>query len=263
MMDMRHRHVSWLAMACLLALLALRPMTAAEGMISPKTYSLMALIGLRQEPGTYHYLDNVFAPLGWSQDGKFAYITTVTNEARGPGEMAVLRWVIQDMVSDKILWDSGDKFEGLPKSMWDEAPLQIIQWEWTHLQSYRTQMEKYKIRLSPGMMLGKFPLMLDGHDYRALIANHKRGERFGFPDMLLQFDLLLTKGDVAKAAAQFRGVFLLDAHVGGFVRSPYEPRLAVVLCTVRRGWEGPPHPVECRVSGSHLERGFDAGNQEK
>jgi len=38
--------------------------------------------------------------------------------------------------------------------------------------------------------------------------------------------------------------------------SPHEPRIAVVLTTVHRGWEGPPHRRSWVVLGAHLERGF-------
>jgi hypothetical protein len=38
----------------------------------------------------------------------------------------------------------------------------------------------------------------------------------------------------------------------GFVRSPFERRMAVVLGEQRRGWEGFPYVVRLRVVGAEL-----------
>jgi len=50
----------------------------------------------------------------------------------------------------------------------------------------------------------------------------------------------------------------LPLHVGllGYVKSPFEPRIAVVLMKVIRGWEGPPHTGDVQIVGASLEDGF-------
>ena len=47
-------------------------------------------------------------------------------------------------------------------------------------------------------------------------------------------------------------------HVGllGYVKSPFEQRIAVVLMKVIRGWEGPPHVGEVQIVGASVEGGF-------
>ena len=42
----------------------------------------------------------------------------------------------------------------------------------------------------------------------------------------------------------------------GYVRSPFEPRIAVVLMRVMRGYEGPPHTGHVQIAGASLVEGF-------
>ena len=48
----------------------------------------------------------------------------------------------------------------------------------------------------------------------------------------------------------------LDVAVAGALKSPYENRVAVVMLTVVRGWEGPPHTVGITIAGADLVKGF-------
>jgi hypothetical protein len=48
----------------------------------------------------------------------------------------------------------------------------------------------------------------------------------------------------------------LDMKVLGYLKSPFEPRVAVVLAEVWRGYEGPPHTTHLNVVGSSLDTGF-------
>jgi len=42
----------------------------------------------------------------------------------------------------------------------------------------------------------------------------------------------------------------------GHLKSPYEPRVAVVLIEAWRGYEGPPHATNVKVVGASLTAGF-------
>jgi hypothetical protein len=47
-------------------------------------------------------------------------------------------------------------------------------------------------------------------------------------------------------------------HVGmvGYVKSPFEPRVAVILMEIYRGWEGPPNTGNVKIVGADLVSGF-------
>lgn len=100
----------------------------------PTIYHALNLYETKLKKSNINYMDSIFVPLGWSENGKFAYITEVINEAGDFGDFAVLRWVIQDMVNDKIIWETGMKFEEeLPKKFWNADTSDIFKWEYDNL----------------------------------------------------------------------------------------------------------------------------------
>ena len=48
----------------------------------------------------------------------------------------------------------------------------------------------------------------------------------------------------------------LAVKVLGYLKSPFEPRIAVMLTEVYRGYEGPPHTTHIKIVGSSLSGGF-------
>lgn len=252
------RHL-YLALLCLL-LISPMPLAAADTPKPNKFFSTKELIDLQDTP-TWKYMDGAVAPIGWSADGKFAYVEYIINEAADWGEIGILHWVVQDMVTDKILWESEPGFEGLPDSLAEASLPEIYRWELANIKAYKAALDKYKIVLQPTLAIEKFPLVYKGSAYQAFIADLVRGkDEFEFEDVVMKYRVLVARDDQAKPVGEFKdNAVTLDVHIGGFVRSPYEPRIAVAVIRIRRGWEGPPHPVKCFFTGCHLEKGFDTG----
>lgn len=48
----------------------------------------------------------------------------------------------------------------------------------------------------------------------------------------------------------------LDMNVQAFLKSPHEPRIAVILVEVYRGYEGPTHTGHIEIAGASLATGF-------
>jgi hypothetical protein len=50
----------------------------------------------------------------------------------------------------------------------------------------------------------------------------------------------------------------LPLYVGtvGYLKSPFEPRIAVILMEIFRGWEGPPNTGSVKIAGASLATGF-------
>jgi len=49
---------------------------------------------------------------------------------------------------------------------------------------------------------------------------------------------------------------MLDAGVLGVLKSPFEPRVAVIGMEVMKGWGGPPHTGDLRIVGASLNTPF-------
>jgi hypothetical protein len=52
------------------------------------------------------------------------------------------------------------------------------------------------------------------------------------------------------------GTFPLNVGVVGYVKSPFEDRIAMILIEVYRGYEGPPHSTNIEAVGASLSSGF-------
>ena len=50
----------------------------------------------------------------------------------------------------------------------------------------------------------------------------------------------------------------MPIYVGmlGYLRSPLEPRVAIILVEMYRGYEGPPHVGSVKIVGASLSRNF-------
>ena len=102
----------------------------------------------------------------------------------------------------------------------------------------------------------KFPLQYGGSQYNGLVTGVHREESYGIPDLITRYKTTVTKDGVKKTISQYSCV-LLDVQIAGYFKSPFEPRIAMAVCQVARGWEGPPHPVYLSFAGCHLEKAFN------
>lgn len=192
-----------------------------------------------------------FHPIGWSKDGKFAYLLEPADEACG---CYFAKVVIQDLRSDKILWQYD--YEG------DSEKTESINTFW---------------RAHAKMISEK----LSAHDIVAVRRFAFSGTRINFSGDLLIPKLKIKKDKESNAFGQISNVTLelrsqrkgtktvyekhyplddygalLDAEVLGFLQSPFEARGALIVIEVQRGWEGPPHITLTRVAGTSLLTGF-------
>lgn len=256
------RHTIWLA---LVMLITLQPgLIAAEdsGLTYPTIYHPLNMVytPLEKKPSKYmNYIDLIFAPIGWSEDGKFAYIVEKDAGGAGRDEVGYFRWVILDMVTDKLLWVSKDELEkGIPKDLLSKEDVDMIfKWVFSNfLPRYKNQFDKYGIVINKNLKIQKFPLLYEGSEYRGSITDRFHETKYEIPNILSKYKIILSRDDAAQVFSKFNDQFLLDAQVVGYIKNPYEPRIAMVIGNIMWGWEGPPHPVYVSFVGCHLEKGF-------
>lgn len=257
---MRKRHIL-LALLIMLAAISLLQSNARAASELPPVYHTVELIGSTLEESPGRLLDCLFAPIGWSRDGKFAYIAELSSDAMGhcPNELAYFIWVVQDMINDRILWDSGKEYkEGLPEALARAEMVEIFRWELANrMAGYRQHLNRNGIVINSDIRLGKFPLLCNGSEYRAFIVDCKRGSKYGFDETFITgYGVVMAKDSLGKTIGRYPDSCLLDLRIAGYFKSPFEPRIALVVCDVMRGFEGLPHSVTPRFIGCHLESGF-------
>lgn len=206
-----------------------------------------------KEPTSTTFLTASFYPIGWSRDGKFAYLVEPPDEACGCYFAEI---VIQDLVTDKILWSERYSSESLEKP---EAENLATFWPKKQKQ-YSAKLAKYGIRpISDPRLI--FPVL----EFKDDQLTPKIDVRIKTDN-----DLEVIGNVTVKLESKRRGSKVIsresyrkgqisgfrNAEIAGLLKSPFEDRIVVLIVEEHRGWEGPPNITLIRVSGAALKAGF-------
>jgi hypothetical protein len=187
-------------------------------------------------------------PLGWSRDGKLAYVYEPPDEACG---CYFFRLIVQDMVSDRILWehryDSGELAGDKPGEMSNVAEV----WR-AKGKDFEARLRSFGI-VRAGMALQPFSPRLQA----AFQTTMTRENPFGFPYIsAYEIEMRSSAGvkSIFKSGKMEPGP--LEVSSPGYLASPFGEQIAVVVQETWRGWEGPPHTARLRVVGCRLKTGW-------
>jgi hypothetical protein len=214
----------------------------------------------RGYPGPAFYTEN-FYPIGWSKDGNFAYYVEPFDEACG---CYFAKLFILDLKSDKVLWAfehqgedfESDKKEGKPYSF-------ATMWR-ANGKLFSGKLKEYGIEPQGRTTLLSFPASYKGD---ALTVDLKAKERDGLTEedriygVVGSLNLqLLSKRNGKKTILDYTykkdDGLPLDVGTVGYLKSPFEPRIAIIMMEIYRGYEGPPNTGTVKIAGAHLETGF-------
>ncbi len=228
-------------MAALLACAAPEPPVASG---PPKQLVIPGLTEFEQ-PNSRLIPGRLFL-LGWSRDGKLAYVYEPPDEACG---CYFFRLVVQDMVSDKVLWeykyDSGDLTK--PGEMSNVAEV------------WRAQGEQFEDRLRSFGIVRKDAVLqpLSPRLEPVFHTTRVKENQFGFPHIsAYEIEMRSPEGakSIFKSGRMDPGP--LEVSSPGYLASPFEERIAVIVQETWRGWEGPPHTARLRLVGCDLKAGW-------
>ena len=207
------------------------------------------------EPKGKSFANPIFAdlyPLGWSRDGKFAYVKLPANEA------CCQRFdvYIQDMRTGKILWKWD--FEDTEKKNISLAQV----WK-KNKALFTRQMNKYQVDPVAYSKLENFPLKTNEASYNFQLSNTSFFDS-GFNMIMLKgssiYEKINGKGqkkiyskNYAEALSpeqpntQFS--MIISNKIRGYLLSPYENRIVILYSTEIRGYEGPPNMIDVELIG--------------
>ncbi len=201
-----------------------------------------------------------FYPLGWSKDSKFAYILVPALEARSS---AVFR--MQDMITDKVLFEKiyTEGLDGYP----NDLPIDLKKLVGNKGEVAR-YLNKYHIIGYDGR-LRWFPIKhpKNGIDYE-LKTVHEINHDFPHQQFLSRVNVdLYSYSNIVDGQKKIATKTIFDkkidlkslyygAMVIGYLKSPFEERIAMVMIYFRRGWEGSPHVTSFELVGASLSKGF-------
>lgn len=194
-----------------------------------------------------------FYPIGWSRDGKFAYLVEPPDEACG---CYFAQIVVQDLRTDKILWEY--KHEG------EEAVEETLPAVWKkHQKEFSSKLAQYGIVAQNRFPLQNSPIVYGSDQLTPELKVNMKTDG-GVIDIGVTGNVILQliskqKGRKTLYEMKFdpeKYNSFLDAELSGSLVSPFEPRAAVVMIETYRGWEGPPHVTNVHIVGADLEKSF-------
>jgi len=196
-------------------------------------------------------IKELFYPIGWSKDGKFAFYVEPPDEACGCyfGHL-----VIQDLRTDKILWEKN--YEG------SESVEENLQTTWRkHQKEFSRKLAEYGIVAQKSFVRQPGAFKYQKDLLTPELINNVKSDGSGVEvsgKLLVQ---LISKQQGKKTL--YERTFdpkefdpFIDAELSGSLLSPFEPRAAVIVVETLRGYEGPPHTTRIRVIGAALTAGF-------
>ena len=177
--------------------------------------------------------------LGWSPQGALAVV-----ERRTIGSGFEPRLRVYDLVEDRILY----------QSVWSDwkDPGNLAPW-WADRQSELAQVfDRFHLG-SVDYQLGEFPLILDNEFYS--LATRLTSELASAQEKDRLRAIVRSTGRGLKTVLDNQGLWRWAAPLG-FVPSPFEDRLALVLLVQPVGWAGATQPLRFVISGLSLKAGF-------
>jgi hypothetical protein len=200
-----------------------------------------------------------FYPIGWSRDGKFAYYYEPDG---GDCDCYIAKLMILNLKSDSVAWLFEYNSGGLEEAKKEGKPYsQDTLWV-ANQRLFFDKLRAHGIEQQLRFGWSSFPIHFKGDRLVASLKTHPKpglteDERVygvvGTATSQLTSRRHGTKTIFKHSYDDTRPLFVADV---GYLKSPFEPRIAVALVEIYRGWEGPPHAGHVKLVGASLDTGF-------
>ncbi len=189
------------------------------------------------------YLYDTFYPIGWSEDGHFAYVSEPADQATG---YYFFTFVILDTKTNEIVWtwkidEKDGREDSSVSAIWKEK-----------YELFKKQLNDYQIKQQTKMTIEQFPVKSASGEYEQETKLTKTKDPFGYG-----FDVIDNATVNLKSKDKTKGVInqnlkeeaYLSLSVLGYVKSPYQERVVVFIKKEMRGYEGPPNVILYQTAG--------------
>lgn len=198
-----------------------------------------------------------FYPVGWSKDGKFAYYIEPVDEACGCyfGKLVIL-----DLRNDSVVWQfdysSDEDEESKPKKPKSLAEL----WN-ANRQIFSAKLSENNIEPHRAPRILPFPINYKTDRVTPALSFERKPlpeEDRIYGDITHVRVRLTSRQNGQKTVLDHNYPEAKPLYVGliGYLKSPLEPRVAIIVIEIYRGYEGPPHVGGVRIVGASLDESF-------
>lgn len=191
-----------------------------------------------------------FRPFGWSAAGAFAYLESRFVDGRGG---TVFRYVIMDTVEDKVVFEYRDDSFDWPDGGQDATAEQA----WAKdAETVSAALQSRRIVQAPDALIRRFPFTRSGDRYTAELKVETDPQKDETEDgRVSAYSLTLnSQKRGSKTVTRSEGSGAMNVQLDGYIASPFEPRVLVVVSVQKRGFEGSDEYL--RFYGAHLTAGF-------
>jgi predicted secreted protein len=203
------------------------------------------------------YPDRLY-PIGWSKNGVFAYIEESLEDAAGFVKYTL---VLQDMVSDSVVWSHVVRLEEEYYENYSERKGIKVVWA-QNAELFSRELRKQGISQAAKFELSSFPIRVRDdsidvqleHIQQEIEDPESYSGRFLIPTEVRMKIHSQRLGEKQVYSSTFG--YDVAMSVEGYLKSPFEERIAVILSYESPGHHGPPDYVNYVLVGAHLEKGF-------
>lgn len=197
-------------------------------------------------------LKDLFYPLGFSKDGHFSFIRIPADEAIG---CYLWNFQIKDIKNNKVAYKTGFTYDdcGTVKSV-----KSLIK---NYEQLFINKHYIYKIEKST-LFPERFPLITENDKITSFLKKIKSVKKRNKEVKTVYFLILKSRnlgekivGAVFELSKTDTPV-IYNSTVNGYIKSPFEERIVIIVESEQRGWRGPPNISKFRIFGASLAEGF-------
>jgi hypothetical protein len=199
------------------------------------------------------------SPIGFSRDGKFAYVAIFSISPMAP-ELQSYRLIIHDLVTDLVVWEWATQVEGLSgkadrDALWAEA-----------LESAEQKLNQYEIEPVKEMSTSFGSRFYDGEtEYEVTVSPATLEKEFYYPDgsgtftedIILESEVFISSPQLGRKRvfSGETGSDTIQTDIVGAVLSPFESRAAIFFAMKHYGYQLE-YTYSFIVIGAHLTVNF-------
>ena len=186
--------------------------------------------------------DISFYPIGWSKNGKFAYIFLKPSGMRG----SYYNLIIQNVKSDKILVDIDlEQDRGYGYNSYE------IQGVWKEtFRKFEDILDRHDI--VPQRYSNRFRDISTKNNYEYKLSYREKCNEDG----CYGFSLKVYNEDGSKRVTDVKLGSIDNIRFFGAIKSPFENRIVIITQYNGFDWQGDPDGISLYLSGCHLSAGF-------
>jgi len=195
-----------------------------------------------------NFLVDKFYPIGWSKDGKIAYIVEPADEAMG---MYFFQLIIFNTQNDKEEWSFKPEpiEKGTFKSVWEK-----------NYELFKTNLNNFKIIQQTDFAINKPSFSYKSKDYALKLETKLETDEFGFGfEVIKEVKVLVDSKQMGLKqilSQKLKSSMVISASATGSIISPFEEKMVVITYLERVGYEGPPNVIQFLITGCNLSEGF-------